>query len=117
MLSDSEPSSGKCVYLDGIPWEESDVATSYCDGDQGEGYSWNGDGMPHQNTSTRAATEVDLDDHIGLISSRRQLSFRVVAQVPYASDDTWPTGFVQMRLFEAGPHGSGLYYLPSSGDL
>ena len=79
MLSDSEPSPGKYVYLDGIQWEDSDVATSYSDGDQGEGYWWSGDGMPHQNTSTRAATEVDLDDHVGLISSKRELSFRVVA--------------------------------------
>ena len=85
--------SGACTddtfYLANVQVEVG-THTSYIDGDLGIGYTWNGDGTPHANTSTRAATEVNLNAHVGLISERATMSFMMWVQAPVAFDGTWP---------------------------
>ncbi|KPK91501.1 MAG: hypothetical protein AMJ88_13415, partial [Anaerolineae bacterium SM23_ 63] len=75
-------------YIDGVQIEMTDYATSYLDGTLGTGYAWTG--AVHNSTSTRAVTEVNLDALIGLVSSNNTLSFRIMAQMPYDADATWP---------------------------
>lgn len=73
-------------YCDGF--QLAVYATTYCDGSLGDGYAWtDGD---HASSSTRAATEINLDAHVGLVASNDTLSFRAVAQMPYDADATWP---------------------------
>ena len=76
------------VYMDGCQFEEQNVATTTAIGDMGDGYAFTGD--DYNSTSTRASTEVNLDAHVGLISDNATLSFRIVAQMPYDYDATWP---------------------------
>lgn len=75
-------------YVDGVQFEEKGYATTYIDGSLGPGYTWSG--AAHASTSTRAATEFNLDDEVSLISEEDTLSFRVVFQAPYAATGTWP---------------------------
>jgi serine/threonine-protein kinase len=90
--------TGDSFLIDCVQLEQKPYATTYCDGDQGRGYYWNG--TPHQSTSKRMATVVSLDDYISLISGKKQLSFRVVARMPYNADATWPSAF-DNTLFDA----------------
>ena len=83
-------------YCDGFQLEEQDYPTSYCDGSLGTGYAWTG--VAHDSTSTRAATEVNLDAYAGLCSGKDTISVRIIAQMPYDYDAEWPTNFC--RLFE-----------------
>jgi tetratricopeptide (TPR) repeat protein len=75
------------LYVDGVQYEEKGHATTYCDGDQGDGYSWSR--TPHAGVSSRQATTLNLDDHVNLISGNDALSFRVRAQMPYSYDAPW----------------------------
>jgi hypothetical protein len=79
--------SGDVVYFDAAQVEEKDRATSYADGSLGDGYSWSS--TEHGSTSSRTATQVNLDDLVGLISGEDTLTYRVVAQMPYNYDDSW----------------------------
>ena len=54
----------------------------------GDGYAFTG--VAHNSTSTRAATTVNLNAHVGLVSGNDTLSFRLVVQMPYDADATWP---------------------------
>ena len=85
----SSPSVGKWIYVDGVQWEKLDHATSYCDGSLGAGYSWSG--TPHASTSTRIATEINLDDAAGIFSGNDTWSVSMWVQMPYDSDFAdWP---------------------------
>lgn len=106
---------GITFYCDGFQLEQQDYATSYCDGTLGTGYAWTG--AAHGSTSTRTATEVNLDAHVGLISGVAALSFRVVAQTPYDYDAASPA---YGRLFEAWEDADNrvlLYYNPATNTL
>jgi len=100
VLGDTSASmaTGDSFLIDCVQLEQKPYATTYCDGDQGRGYYWNG--TPHQSTSQRMATVVSLDDYISLISGKEQLSLRVVARMPYDADATWPSAF-DNALFDA----------------
>jgi len=74
-------------YLDGVQLEELDCTTSYTDGSLGNGYAWTG--AAHASTSTRALTEINLNDYAGMLNNRNTLSIRLVAQMPYDADATW----------------------------
>jgi Tfp pilus assembly protein PilF len=90
MRIEGATADGQSFLLDGFQIERGqDYPTSYCDGDQGDGYSWSG--TPHASISTRTATTVSLDDHVGLISRNETSSFRIVAQMPYDADVAWPS--------------------------
>jgi len=67
-------------------------------GSAGPGYAWTG--APNNSTSTRTATEVNLDDQVGLISENDTLTFAMWVQMPYDADGTWPSDRNNI-LFEA----------------
>jgi len=87
-INKNSSASTGAFYVDGAQIEQKGYATTYCDGSLGSGYAWTG--TAHASTSTRTVAEVNLDAHVGLISENATLSFRVVAQMPYAADGTWP---------------------------
>lgn len=73
--------------------EKKAYATTFCCGVL-DWCSWSG--AADDSTSTRTATEVNLDAHVGLISANDTLSFRVIVQMPYDADATWPTQFASL---------------------
>jgi len=97
-IRDDRAAAWDDIYIDGVQVEEKAYATSYCDGTLGTGYAWTG--AAHGSTSTRAVTQVNLDAHVGLISSNATLSFRVIAQMPYDATAEWP-GAAGGYLFHA----------------
>lgn len=104
-------------YLDAAQVEKKDYATTYCDGDQGYGYAWTGDA--HASTSTRAATEINLDDHTGLISENATLSFRLVVQAAYDADAAWPfavSAFMQAAK-DDGLETIAMYFNPADDKI
>ncbi len=85
----AEDVSGFALLFDGVQLEAKSHATSYVDGSLGKGYSWAA--QAHASTSTREATEINLDEYVDLLSGNDTLSFRVVVQMPHGSDDeNWP---------------------------
>ncbi len=79
------------VYIDDVQIEESDYATSYCDGSLGAGYAWTG--TPHASTSTRTANYATLDDHAGMLDDLNTVTYSVWIQAQYDADDAnWPCG-------------------------
>ena len=108
----ASPQQGITFYCDGFQLEASAYATTYCDGDQGIGYAWTG--AAHASTSTRTVTEVNLDAHVGLISSNATFSFRIVAQMPYDADATWANAIAY--LFDAWSAADRIIANFSTGD-
>jgi len=92
----TESAQAITFYLDGLQIEQKTRATSYCDGDQGPGCFWTG--TPHGSISRRTASHVDLDDYVDLVNGKDTLSFRIVVQMPYDADGTWPVNY--SRLME-----------------
>jgi len=88
------------LYWDGVQLEVGPFVTSYADGSLGLGYTWSG--TVHNSRSTRAATAVNLNDHVKLISENDTLSFRIVAQMPYDADGSWPTGYLMDAIGAGG---------------
>jgi hypothetical protein len=77
------------IWIDAVQIEAKSYATTYCDGSLGPGYTWSG--TAHASTSSRTATEFNLDAHVDLISQVNTLTFRVVAQMPSDADyASWP---------------------------
>ncbi len=75
----------EAIWLDRIQLEEKAYTTSYCDGSLGTGYSWGG--AVHNTISTRTATTVNLDAHVGLINENDTLSFSLWVQMGWDYDD------------------------------
>ncbi|MCP4537705.1 MAG: LamG domain-containing protein [Chloroflexi bacterium] len=80
-------SNGQWIEIDWIQVEKLGYSTTLCWGGAGTGYAWNG--TEHASTSTRTATVVNLDEHVGLISGNETLSYRVIIQAPYDADAVW----------------------------
>lgn len=81
---------GSRALIDAAQLEERSVVTSYCDGSLGSGYTWNGTGTPHANTSTRTATGALLDSYVGLINLKNTVTHALWVRAPYAATETWP---------------------------
>ncbi len=96
-------------YVDGAQCEQLVHATTYCDGTLGTGYAWTG--AAHASTSTRTATLVNLDVHVGLVSDNATFSFRVVVQMPYDADETWPVAADGNWLFDVRGAGTDIIAL------
>jgi hypothetical protein len=99
-----EADSSSVIYADGCQLEKTNFATSLCHGDLGDGYTWSS--TAHNSTSARVATVVNLDDYAGLIDSNDTFSFRIVAQMPYDADGTWPSSASVNYLMDAYAAGS-----------
>lgn len=87
-VSEGASAVGDLFYADGVQVEELDHSTTFCDGSLGPGYAWTG--TAHASTSTREATEFNLDDHVDLVSAKDTLSFRAVVRAPYDATGDWP---------------------------
>ena len=93
------------VLIDCAQMTATAYATTYIDGDQGTGYIWNGDGTAHANTSTRAATVINLNAHAPMLN-RDIVTHSLWVQARYdASDANWPCGANEAYLFDC--HGTG----------
>jgi hypothetical protein len=104
-------------YVDGVQLETNKAyATTYCDGSLGPGYTWSG--TAHASTSSRTATEINLDAHDDLISDVSTLSMRTVIQMPYdANDANWVNASINALWDARGSSDSDrirLAYDPSS---
>jgi hypothetical protein len=75
------------VILDGMQLEEAGYETSYIDGSLSWA-SWSG--TEFDSTSTRTATEVNLDDHATLLSGNDTWTLSAWVQPQYDADGTWP---------------------------
>jgi len=95
------------VLVDAVQFELKAYATSYCDGSLGSGYAWTG--AAHASTSTRAATEVNLDAEINLITGNNTWSVRIVAQAPYDDDDDWSTTAPQLFVIRGADVNNYVY--------
>ena len=94
-------------YADGAQLEAKAYATTYADGDQGYDYAWTG--AEHASTSTRAATEINLDAHVGLITGNNTWSVRIVARAPYDDDDSWSGNAPQLFVIRGADNNNYVY--------
>lgn len=77
-------------YVDGINLVEASFVSTHVDGSLGPGYEWDTP-TPHNDTSTRTQTQINLDAHASLLSGKDELTFRVVVIPQYDYDDAaWP---------------------------
>jgi len=77
-------------YVDGVDLVEASYVSTHIDGSLGPGYEWDTP-TPHNDTSTRTETVIDLDDYADDLSDLDELSFRVVLSPQYDYDDSaWP---------------------------
>ena len=89
IINDPDNGTAKTWLFDGAQAEAKGYATSYCDGDQGDGYSWSG--TAHGSTSSRTANYIDLDDYVELINDNNTVTLVVWVQAPQDYDsETWP---------------------------
>lgn len=96
-------------YVDAVQCEQKAYATSYADGSLGTGYTWSG--AVHASTSTRTATEVNLDAYASLVSDNNTVSFRVILQVPHDYDDAWDSNYPYVfNLYADADNSIGLTY-------
>ena len=79
-------------YIDGYQMEKSSYPTSTCIGNMGTGYAWTG--AAHNSTSTRAATEVNLDAYASLLSDNETWSVSLWWQPQYDADANWPPNYM-----------------------
>jgi hypothetical protein len=82
------------VYIGYVGFTQTAYALTAIYGSAGTGYAWTG--TADNSTSTRTATEANLDAHVGLISGNDTLTFAMWVQIPYDADATWPsnTGYM-----------------------
>ena len=78
-------------YVDWVQFEEKDAATSLCWGGKGPGYAWNG--TPHESSSTRTVTELNLDSYADTLSDDNALAIEAWVQAPFGVDETWNNTF------------------------
>lgn len=105
--------NGNIVRFDGVQFEQKSFCTSLCWGDAGPGYAWSS--TPHASTSTRTATQVNLDSHVGLVSGNNTVSTSIWIQAQYDYDGDWPATSAYIVDMRDAAHtgGSVLYYSPS----
>lgn len=84
------------VHFGAVNIEKKPYATTLIHGALGVGYAWSG--VADVSTSTRAATEVNLDDHVALVSQIAAISILIRVQVPYDADADWAQ---EVSLFSA----------------
>jgi hypothetical protein len=101
------------VRFGAVQIEKSAYATSYCAGSLSH-CSWSG--TAHNSTSTRTATEVNLDDHAELLSGNTEFTTHIVFQVQYDYDANWPEATYNY-IYDAYDSGSSnrtfFYYDPT----
>ena len=77
--------------LDAVQIEKTEAHhTSYIDGTRGQGYAWTG--TAHDSTSTRATTQLNLDNHASLLSGNTAWAVTLRVQVPFDFDGGRPDG-------------------------
>lgn len=99
ILVQTTTQQGITFYLDAMQLEE-DFATSYTDGDQGDGYSWNG--AAHDSVSTRATAAASIDPTGILDSLTGSLAFRYTRKLD--------TGTLE-PILECGENNAGCDHL------
>lgn len=77
------------AWFDGVQAEKLAAPTSYTDGTLGTGYAWTG--AAHNSTSTRAATNANLDAYVSYLSNNNAVTHSIWVQARYDADATWPT--------------------------
>jgi tetratricopeptide (TPR) repeat protein len=88
--------AGIDIWIDEVQVEEKSYATTYCDGDQGNGYSWSD--TPHRSTSIRTATFIDAGPADDLIGNAGTISAWVRWRYDY--DGVWPNDYP--RICDSG---------------
>lgn len=75
-------------YVDWVQFETDGTAavtasfpTTLCYGSRGTGYSWSG--IAHQSSSTRVATEMQLDDSAGIFDGKNAFTIATWVRVPF----------------------------------
>lgn len=101
-------------YMDALQIEQRSYSTAYCDGSLGGGYTWSG--TEHGSSSSKTATELNLDDYASLITGKTALTIRTVIRVPEDHDGTWRTpagnNFIwDLRISPAGSVPNPRFYL------
>lgn len=92
--------------FDAVQVEAKSYATSFACHDMGTGYSG-----AENSTSTRAATEVNLDAFVARVSSNNEFSIRVVAQAPFASTAVWSTDSIPVLFCTKGTDSSNHVFI------
>lgn len=85
---DDKGSGWTTFYVDKTQLVELDHNTTYVDGASGPEYAWTG--PKNASASTRAATEVNLDDHSSLLDDNESFAVELWARMPYAYNGAWP---------------------------
>jgi len=75
------------AHLDGVQVEDNDAHTTLCYGDLAW-CAWNGE--PHDSTSSRVATYIDINDYVPLLYGQDAFSVSMWIQAPYDNDSDWP---------------------------
>ncbi|MDY7078009.1 MAG: hypothetical protein SXV54_13925 [Chloroflexota bacterium] len=86
----TNPVIGDYLLLDDVQYEVGGCATSYFDGTF-PGCSWTG--AEHASTSTRTATEIDLDTAASVVSEENEISLIIRVRVPYDATAVWPQNY------------------------
>jgi len=102
-------------YIDGYQVEKKAYPTSTCIGS----LAWcDWAGAADASTSTRAATEVNLDDYASLLSDNDTWSLSLWWQPQYDTDATWPSEFtVLFNIYEDATNRVTLQFEESTGEI
>lgn len=80
-------------YIDVVQTEQRQYSTTCAFGSKGPGYAWSG--AEHASTSTKAATELNIDDAVvASVSENETWSVRLVVRAMYAAGGVWPTASI-----------------------
>jgi hypothetical protein len=77
------------IWVDGLSCIAGSVATATIAGSFGVGYAWTG--TAHASTSTRAATEVNLDDQASILDGNTAFGVSLWWQAPRDCTEEWPS--------------------------
>lgn len=100
------PQAGRSVYVNGIQLEVSGCATSFIWWGAGIGY-----GGSVTTTSTRTATQVNLDTYARLLSGNTTWSVGLWVQMPYDWDANWPQQYNYLfQVYEDANNHSNIHY-------
>jgi hypothetical protein len=121
-----EDASQGVVLVDAFQVEQKPHATTYCDGDQGNGYAWSG--RPHASTSTRTRTVVQYQpQHINLSAGAMAIWLKpgqfydwpfVFGSFPARFDSYLAAdGDIRFRIYDdAGENGVKVEYALGAGE-